>query len=130
MVIEKKRSIFFKVLSVFLVALMCFSMAAPALAATSKTIKSNSGTTVVRITTGSGWQYSCGFKKTTVTVRNTGNRTVTLYKNIGQVGYSWEGSLAPGQTRTYTAKGSGKTYYLKVQGTGTVRVSVSAGSVR
>lgn len=121
-----------KVMSVFMALVMCFTFVVPVIAATSKTISIRSGTQVVKITTGKGWLYSLGLKKTTVTVTNTGNHEVCLYKNIGNVGYSWQGNLAPGQTKKYTAKGSGKNYSVKLQGLGkntTVKVSVSAGSV-
>ncbi len=130
--VMEKRSIIMKVISIVMALVMCFTFVVPVIAATSKTISISSGTKNVKITTGKGWLYSLGLKKTTVTVTNTGKYSVTLYKNIGNVGYSWEGDLAPGQTKTYTAKGSAKNYYVKLQGLGkptTVKVSVNAGSV-
>lgn len=130
MVIEKKKSVWLKILSLVMVAVMCFSFAAPALAATSKKVTVNGGIKTVYITTGKGWQYSWGWKKTTVTVKNTGNKPVTLYSNVGAIGYAWDEDLRPGCTKTYTAKGSAKNYSLQVQGRGTVTVTVSAGSVR
>lgn len=132
--VMEKRSVFIKIVSVIMALVMSLSFVLPVFAATSKTVNVNtSRCQTVNITTGKGWMYSLGLKTTTVTVTNTGKGTATLYKNIGNVGYSWEGSLAPGQTKTYKAKGSGKKYSVMLQKDSgrntTVKVSVSAGSV-
>ena len=132
--VSEKKNMFVKILSVIMALVMCLSFTLPVFAATSKTVKVNSSTncTKVWITTGTGLAYSLGTKKTTVTVKNTGSGRVAVYKNIGS-NYMYDGELAPGQTKTYTAKGSGKKYYVMFQKTtrtsSTVRVSTSAGSV-
>lgn len=132
MVAEKKRSIFIRVISLLMVCVIGLSFILPVCAA-SKNIQVSSGAMkTVTIVTGQGWMYSWGLKKTTVTVTNTGSKPVTLYKNIGNVGFSWEGTIAPGHSKTYTAKGSAKKYYVKLQGSHgytTVRVKTTAGSV-
>lgn len=129
-----KKSAVSKIICILMVCTLIFSLAIPALAGTSKTINtSKANTQTVKIVTGKGWMYSLGLKKTTVKVTNTGKYPVVLYKNIGNIGYSWQGSLYPGQTKTYTAKGSAATYYVKLQREAgkntTVLVTVSAGSV-
>ena len=130
---ETKRSVVSKVICILMICTLLVSLAVPALAATSKTVNTANGSMqTVTIVTGSGLWYTLGTKKTTVTVTNTGNKPVTIYKNIGNVGFAWEGTLYPGQTKTYVAKGSGKKYAVKIQKSGgntTVRVSTNAGYV-
>lgn len=129
-----KRGIFKRVFCVLMVCLFCFSLMIPAFAASKTvTVTSSSQPHVVQIVTGKGLSYSMGWKKTTVTVKNTGSYPVAVYKNIGSVGYSYAGTLNAGQSKTFSASGSGKKYSIKLQKAGrsktTVLVTTSAGSV-
>lgn len=131
--VMEKRNIFIKVVSVLMLLVMAFSLTMPVIAATSKTVSvtSSSGQKIY-IKTGTGWTYSLGLKKTTVTVKNSGSYAFALYKNIGS-NYMYVGELQPGQTKSYTAKGSGKEYYVmaqKLRGKNSkITVTTSAGSV-
>lgn len=131
--VMEKRSILIRIISVVMALVMSLSFVLPVFAASSKTVSvTSSYCPKVWITTGKGWMYSWGLKKTTVTVKNTGSGRVAVYKNIGSA-YMYDGELGPGQTKTYTAKGSAKKYYVMLQKVGrtgtTVKVSANAGSV-
>ena len=57
-----------------------------------------------------------GLKTTTVTVTNTSKyRSVSLYKNIGCVGYAYAGDLNPGCSKSFSAKANGAVYGFKLQ---------------
>lgn len=128
------RSIFKRITCVLMVCLLCFTLMIPAFAASKTvTVNSSSKPKVVQIVTGKGFSYSLGWKKTTVTVKDTGKYPVAVYKNIGSVGYSYAGTLYAGQSKSFSASGSNKKYSIKLQKAGrgntTVSVKTSAGSV-
>ena len=123
------RAIKALILAALMVSVLCVTAFA---ASCRKSVTTGRSTQTFTITTGSGWQYSLGWKKTTVTVKNTGSTPVYVYNGIGSIGYAYNGQLNPGQSKTYTASGSGKRYYYMIQrsrGTGSVTITTSAGSV-
>ena len=134
--VAERKNILMKIMSVLMALVMCFTFVVPVIAATSKTVNvsglQSSKKVRVNIITGKGLLYSLGAKSTTVTVKNTGNYSVNLYKNLG-TGYVKDGVLGPKQTKTYKATGSAKSYFVEVQSykgkSSTVTVSVNAGSV-
>ena len=123
------RAIKALILAALMVSVLCVTAFAD-----SRTKNLNSNMTYFTITTGSGFSYWAGWKKTTVTVTNTGNKAVAVYSNLGRIGYRYDCNLMPGQSRTYTASGSGAQYSLQIQriynyAKNSVRVTTSAGSV-
>ncbi len=139
--LSKKRML--RIFSIFMVVVIALTtMVLPVLAATSTTVNvatSNfKNSPSVKVTGGSGFWYSLGLKKTTITITNTGNYSVYVYQTAysGMVAGSpiWKGTLNPGKSMTITLKGSGTVTKLTFQGNGskqktTVKVSVNAGSV-
>lgn len=127
-----------------LALVLVLSLAVPALAATKKqTISSKDkayGLTrskSVTITSGSGLAYKLGWKKTTVTVTNTGSQTIYLYDVSASGLRYYKGALYAGCSKTLTISGSGKTARLLVQGGsyrngnyGSFTVQTSAGSIK
>lgn len=85
-----------------------------------------------QITSGKGLFYSLGWKKTTVTVKNTGRYSVAMYERNKAGLLFYKGQVGPGRTVTMTMRGSSSTSRLlfqRVGGRTTVSVSVNAGSV-
>ena len=74
-----------------------------------------------------------GLKKTTVTVKNTSrSRTISLYKNMGCIGYAYAGDLGPGQSKSFSAKANGARYSFMVQrswgsGSATIQFRITNG---
>ena len=74
-----------------------------------------------------------GLKTTTVTVKNTSrSRTISLYKNMGCIGYAYAGDLGPGQSKSFSAKANGARYSFMVQrswgsGNATVNFTIKNG---
>lgn len=128
-----KRTMFVnckKILSVFVVLMVTMSLlAVPASAATSSRSISNSRTSTVNVQTGSGWQYSLGWKKTTVTFTNTSRSGAVTVKAPGGVSYY----VQRGCSRTFTLYGNQRHYQYGVQRSGvgsrSYRVRTSAGSI-
>ena len=106
----------------------------PASAAYSKQKKvtSTSKLTEFQITSGKGLFYSWGWKKTSVTVTNTGKYPVKMYEKSKAGLLYYQGDVLPGRSISMTIKGSGVTTKLLFQrgrANSTVSVSVNAGSV-
>ena len=118
------------VLSIFMALMMTATvLVMPASAATSTKSMSNSRTVTVNVKTGSGWQYSLGWKKTAVTFTNTSKSgAIAVYTPLGTTYY-----LQKGRSVSFNVAGSGKYYKYGVQrsgiGTRSCRVTTSAGSV-
>lgn len=133
------------VLALVLVVSFTVSLAVPAFAdSRSETIISRdkafgrwSKMEDITVKSGSGFRYWAGWRKTTVTIRNTGRQTLTLYGYIPACnGLVYKGQIYPGQSKSLTLSGSGKTYWYTVQGGsyrngnyGSFRVTTNAGSV-
>lgn len=84
------------------------------------------------IYTGKGLSYSLGFSKTTITVKNTGNGSFSIFEEVG-AGPIYKGDVYAGQSKSFTVKGSNKKVVFKCQKSGgakpVAQVTVSAGSV-
>lgn len=124
----RKSTCIILVLSLLLTIVSVFALSVEA-ASTSKKIPSGGSVVYFSGRTGSGWQYSTGVKKTTVTIKNTGGKNVTVYANGTRF-------LNPGQSYSFTIKGSNKSFSYRVQKTAGqsrgdtyVSVTTSAGSV-
>lgn len=130
-------------LALVLMMSLTLSLAAPAMAATTNQTISRSDKAFGRwskceditVRTGKGLSYTFGWKKTTMTIKNTGTQAVYLYQVVaGQLVY--RGPLYAGCSKSYTLSGSNKTYQFVVQAGsyrngnyGSFRVTTSAGSV-
>ena len=127
---------FQRFLSIVMVLILTLSVTIlPVAAACSgqKSVTPRTKMTEFRITSGEGLFYRLGWKKTTVTVKNTGKYPVNMYmrNNAGLYCGSWR--LQPGETVPLSLKGSGtaiKLLFQCVSQKTTVSVSVNAGSVR
>ncbi len=103
----------------------------PVSAATVNRTVSNYKTVTARVTSGSGWQYSLGWKKTSVTITNTSsyrNQPITVRTSSAPY------YLAKGRSVKFNISGSNKTAYYKITKNGAggnrkFRVTTSAGSV-
>lgn len=132
-------------LAFILVFSLAFSLAVPAFAASkSEKITSSDkafGNKALRkweditVKTGSGLFYRWGWKKTTMTIRNTGSQTIHLYTFVPG-GRADLGSIGPGRSKTFKLSGSGQIYQYLVQGGsyqnrnyGSFQVNTSAGSI-
>ena len=128
--IATKRSV--RILALVLIVAMMFALAADVMAASSKTVSVSRQNRYgyATVTTGSGFFYSLGWKKTTVTIKNTGRYSVSVYNDT--IGPIYKGDIYPGQTKTFTFSGSGQRQRLMFQyvyGNTTLSVSTNAGSV-
>lgn len=129
-----KRSSFLRIISILMVFILCFALVTPAFAASSVSVNTRKKNCQdVYVSTGSGWMYRLGWKKTTVTIRNTGKGNAWIYEKFGS-NYSLKGTLSPGQTKYITLKGSGQKHCFTIQRSGdgsltTVSVSTNAGYV-
>lgn len=129
------RRPFQRFLSILMAMIMALSVTIlPVAAAYSKQkdVISASKLTEFQITSGKGLFYSLGWKKTTVTVKNTGRYSVAMYEQNKAGLLFYKGQVGPGRTVTMTMRGSGTTSRLSFQRVGgrtTVSVSVNAGSV-
>ena len=126
-----------RVTAVFLVLVFMFAIfALPAAAATSSTKTVNSsGYATFKVTTGSGISYL--WKNTTITIKNTGSYTITVYEVPTSGMYAgcmfYRGSIAPGQSKTFTMSGRNKSTSYKIQGKSNkakATVTTTSGSVR
>lgn len=125
-----------RLMSVALVVVMVATLfIGSALAATSctKSVTSSNpnNMTSFSVTTGKGISYSLGLKKTTISIKNTGSGDFTIYQQTS-AGLIYVGNCGPGQTQSYTVKGSNKKVVFKCQkglGNPKAQVTVSAGSV-
>ncbi len=132
-------------LAFVLVFSLAFSLAVPASAA-SKSEKITSSDKAfgnkswrkmedITVKTGSGLFYRFGWKKTTMTIRNTGSQTLNLYAREWY-GLHWLGSIGPGRAKTFSLSGNGQIYQYIVQGGsyqnrnyGSFQVNTSAGYI-
>ena len=117
-----KNSLSRRIISMFTAFLLVFSvltafdiMSIDASAASaSSTYSGYKSTKYVNYTTGSGWQYNCGVRGSTITIKNTGKSGLNVY-NHNYCGFRY---LAPGRSVSITFKGwgqSGKTKQITVQ---------------
>ena len=122
---------------------LTMALAAPAMAATTNQTITSSDKAFgrwkkmedINVRTGNGLSYSFGWKKTTMTITNTGKQTLHIYRIMaGNLGTYYV--VYPGRSLTLTLSGSNKTYQFAVQGGaykngnyGAFRVTTSAGSV-
>ncbi len=128
-----------RLLSLMLAIVLVLSVTAlPVLAANSvtKQVANKGGSlanmTKVKATSGKGLFYSWGWKKTTVTIQNTGRYPVNVYEVTQAGSLIYLGQLHRGQSWHRTLSGSGRTttfYFQRVTSTTSVRVGVNAGSV-
>ena len=123
---------FLSVLMALILTLSVTILPASAAYSKQKKVTSTSKLTEFQITSGKGLFYSWGWKKTSVTVTNTGKYPVKMYEKSKAGLLYYQGDVLPGRSISMTIKGSGVTTKLLFQrgrANSTVSVSVSAGSV-
>lgn len=135
------KSYISRILSFLMALIVTVNIVTPtALAATykQKSVTSSAGTsklskmTNFKVTTGKGIAYTFGWKKTVMTIKNTGRYPVTVWQQTGIGVLAWKGTLNPGQTWNWSMSGSAKEYVFYFQrgrGNTNISVSVNAGSV-
>lgn len=131
---QDKRSVPWKrILSLALVVVMVAGLlAVPALAATSKSM-SGKNFSYFDVTTGKGLLYAWGLRKTTLSVRNTGKKAITVYE-YSAAGWKYKKTVNPNQIGKIQISGNGKAVSYMVQGNqnskASFTASVNAGSIR
>ena len=122
------------IIAVILLIALFSAFAAEVYAANTKTVNLNwnNKTQYATIQSGSGLWYALGWKKTTITVKNTGKNWCYIDKNLGRIGYVLDGGIGPGQTRTYSLTGSDAKGFLRFRydgGPTSLKITTDAGSV-
>lgn len=124
-----------RLLSVFLIVALVVTLfvgTTSAASSCSKDVASASKMTSFTVYTGKGLTYSLGWKKTTLTVRNTGNASFSLFEEVCGCPV-YKGDVYPGCSKSFTITGSNKRVVFSCQksssGKGVAVCSVSAGSI-
>lgn len=123
-----------RLLSVVLVVAVIATLFVGTTFAANSVSKKVTKTTSFSVTTGKGLTYSLGWKKTNVTIRNTGsgNASFSVFVDTG-VGPVYKGDVHPGTSKSISLGGSNSKVTILCQkscgNSTTAQITVSDGSV-